>query len=153
MYDVSDIKLVVRCNNERDNPHPIYDAFMQGRIGKNLGRHKLRDTVVPADMELIKQYKEQIGDLLTYLKDTDASQDTIVILTSDHGEYLGDHSMGEKDLFHATSVKVPLIIHYLSKNTYSTRLRNALVEAIHVTATIIDASSGVVPEYIVEGRT
>ena len=155
MYDVFDIKLVVGCNNERDNPHPIYDAFIQGRIGKNFSPHKVRDTVVPANMELIKQYNEHIGDLLTYLKDTDASQETMVILTSDHGEYLGNHSMGEKDLLNATSVKVLLIIHYLSKNTYSTRrnLCNALVRAIHVTATIVDASSGVVPEYIVEGRT
>ena len=35
----------------------------------------------------------------------------MIVFTSDHGDYLGDHWMGEKDLFHDVSVKVPLIIY------------------------------------------
>ena len=35
----------------------------------------------------------------------------MIVFTSDHGDYLGDHWMGEKDLFHEPSVKVPLIIY------------------------------------------
>ena len=155
MYGITDIKPVVRSDNERTNPHPIYDAFMQGRVGKTFSRHDVRDTVVPAYMGLIKQCDDQIGRLLAYLEDTGALEETMIILTSDHGDYLGDHWMGEKDLFHAPSVKVPLIIYDPGKNANSTRgtICDALVEAIDVTATIIDASGGVVPEHIVEGRT
>ena len=29
----------------------------------------------------------------------------MIVLTSDHGDYLGDHWLGEKDLFHEQSVK------------------------------------------------
>ena len=36
--------------------------------------------------------------------------DTMIVFTSDHGDYLGDHWMGDKDYFHDPSVKIPLII-------------------------------------------
>jgi arylsulfatase A-like enzyme len=38
-------------------------------------------------------------------------QNTMIVFTSDHGDYLGDHWMGEKDLFHEPSVKIPLIVY------------------------------------------
>ncbi|AGI66430.1 putative sulfatase [Octadecabacter antarcticus 307] len=155
MYGVDDIKPVVRSDSERTDPHPIYGAFMQGRVGKTFSRDDVRDTVVPAYMGLIKQCDDQMGRLLAYLEDSGALADTMIILTSDHGDYLGDHWMGEKDLFHAPSVKVPLIIYDPRESANSTRgtTCDALVEAIDVTATIIDASGGEVPEHIVEGRT
>ena len=34
----------------------------------------------------------------------------MVVFTSDHGDYLGDHWLGEKDFFHDCTVKVPLIV-------------------------------------------
>lgn len=80
---------------------------------------------------------------------------TMIILTSDHGDYLGDHWMGEKDLFHAPSVKVPLIVYDPRSAADTTRgsTCDALVESIDVTATIIDAAGGTVPDHIVEGRS
>jgi arylsulfatase A-like enzyme len=155
MYSVKDIKPVVRSDGERADPHPIYGAFMQGRVGQTFSRDDVRDTVVPAYMGLIKQCDDQIGRLLAYLEGAGTLDDTMIILTSDHGDYLGDHWMGEKDLFHAPSVKVPLIIYDPRGSANSTRgsTCDALVEAIDVTATIIDASGGEVPEHIVEGRS
>ena len=35
----------------------------------------------------------------------------MIVLTSDHGDYLGDHWLGEKDLFHDASAKIPMIIY------------------------------------------
>ena len=34
----------------------------------------------------------------------------MIVFTSDHGDYLGDHWLGEKEFFHEPSVKIPLII-------------------------------------------
>ena len=47
--------------------------------------------------------------LLNHLEATGQDEDTVIV-TSDHGDYLGDHWLGEKDLFHDVSAKVPLII-------------------------------------------
>ena len=39
------------------------------------------------------------------------TNDTVIIFTSDHGDYLGDHWLGEKELFHEQIVRVPMIIY------------------------------------------
>ncbi len=155
LYRVDDILPVTRATSELDTPHPIYAAFTQGRIGQSFARDAVRDAVIPAYMGLIKQCDDQMGRLFTYLEESGRADDTMIILTSDHGDYLGDHWMGEKDLFHAPSVKVPLIIYDPRASADATRgtTCDALIEAIDVTATIIDAAGSEVPDHIVEGRS
>jgi arylsulfatase A-like enzyme len=80
---------------------------------------------------------------------------TMIVLTSDHGDYLGDHWLGEKDLFHEQSVKVPLIVYDPSPEADATRgtVCDELVESIDLAATFIEAAGGKVPDHIVEGRS
>ncbi|GIT48586.1 MAG: hypothetical protein Ct9H300mP14_05140 [Gammaproteobacteria bacterium] len=54
----------------------------------------------------------------------------MIVFTSDHGDYLGDHWMGEKDLFHEPSVRIPLIIYDPRASADATRgsASQALVE-------------------------
>ncbi|SHH86106.1 sulfatase-like hydrolase/transferase [Marivita hallyeonensis] len=155
MYDVDDIQPVIRSKREVVDPHPIYRAFTQGRVGKSFAQDHVREKVIPAYMGLIKQCDDQMGRLFDYLETTGRMNDTMIVLTSDHGDYLGDHWMGEKDLFHAPSVKVPLIVHDPRSSADATRgtTCEALVEAIDVTATFIEAAGGDVPDHIVEGRS
>lgn len=155
MFSAKDVVPVVKDPTELDNPHPIYEAFASGRVGKSFSRDDVREKVIPIYMGLIKQCDDQMGRLLRYLKETGRDKDTMIIITSDHGDYLGDHWLGEKDLFHAPSVKVPLIIYDPRESAEATRgtVCNDLVEAIDVTATIIDAAGCEVPSNIVEGRS
>ena len=155
MFSKSDVIPVVRDEAELADPHPVYAAFTKGRIGRTFSKDHVRETVVPAYMGLIKQCDDQIGRLLKHLENTGRDADTMIIITSDHGDYLGDHWMGEKDLFHDPSVKVPLIIYDPRSSANGTRgsTSDALVEAIDATATIIDAAGGEVPPHIVEGRS
>lgn len=155
MYSAQDIVAPVRAAQELENPHPIYAGFAQGKIGQSFARDEVRETVIPAYMGLIRQCDDQMGRLFDYLEESGRDQDTMVIITSDHGDYLGDHWLGEKDLFHAPSVKVPLIIHDPRASADASRgtTCDALVEAIDVTATIIDAARCEIPDHIVEGRS
>ena len=94
---------------------------------------------------------------MAYLEETDVLQETMIVLTSDHGDYLGDHWLGEKDLFHEPSVKIRqlMIIYDPRKGADATRgsTCNALVESIDLAATFIEAAGGEVPNHIVEGRS
>jgi hypothetical protein len=47
--------------------------------------------------------------------------------TSDHGDYLGNHWLGEKGFFHEPSVKIPLIICDLQPKADATRGRPAML--------------------------
>jgi arylsulfatase A-like enzyme len=54
-----------------------------------------------------------IGKMISYLKKEGIWKDTIFIVTSDHGENIGDHEMMDHvfSLYEST-IKIPLIIHY-----------------------------------------
>ncbi len=86
-------------------------AFANNVIGQAFRQDKVRDEVLGAYMGLIKQCDDQVGRLFTYLKESGQMENTVIVITSDHGDYMGDHWLGEKDLFHEPSVKVPLIIY------------------------------------------
>ncbi len=155
MYGPNHVPAAVRHDSERDNPHPVYAAFMNNRIGRAFSREEVRQKVIPTYMGLIKQCDDQMGRLFDFLERTGRMQDTMIVITSDHGDYLGDHWLGEKDLFHEPSVKVPLIIYDPSPDADATRgtTCDALVESIDLPATFIEVAGGKVPNHIVEGRS
>jgi arylsulfatase A-like enzyme len=82
-------------------------------------------------------------------------EDTLIIFTSDHGDYLGDHYLGDKEFFHEESVRIPLIVYNPSPEADSTRRTetDALVESIDILPTILEGLGGDVPGHILEGRS
>ncbi|MEM9107520.1 MAG: sulfatase/phosphatase domain-containing protein, partial [Pseudomonadota bacterium] len=139
---------------EKDG-HPVFRAFQEGRIGKAFSRDDVRSAVVPAYMALIKQCDDQLGVLLDHLEATGRMSETMIVLTSDHGDYLGDHWIGEKDLFHEPSVKIPLIVYDPRPEADATRgtTCDALVESIDLAATFVETAGGTVPDHVIEGRS
>ncbi len=68
----------------------------------------------------------------------------MIVLTSDHGDYLGDHWMGDKDWFHDEIVNVPLIVADPRAAADSTRGSTdpAVAQAIDLAPTFIEAMGG-----------
>ena len=155
MYGPNHVPAPTRHEAELEDPHPVLGAYQQGVIGKTFRRDEVRQKVIPAYMGLIKQCDDQLGVLLDHLEATGRMDDTMIVLTSDHGDYLGDHWLGEKELFHDPSVKIPLIIYDPRAEADATRgtTCDALVEAIDLAATFVEAAGGTVPDHIIEGRS
>ena len=155
MFGANQVPAAVRHDAERVDPHPVYGAYMDNRIAKAFQRDDVRRKVVPAYMGLIAQCDDQLGRLLDHLEATGRMADTMIVLTSDHGDYLGDHWLGEKDLFHDPSVRVPMIVYDPRAQADGTRgsTCDALVESIDLAATFVEAAGGLVPDHIIEGRS
>ncbi len=155
MYGANNVPQARRHDVERENAHPVYAAYMGNRIAEAFQREDVRQKVIPAYMGLIKQCDDQLGVLLDHLEETGRMDDTMIVLTSDHGDYLGDHWMGEKDLFHEPSVKIPLIVYDPRLEADGTRgtTCDALVESIDLAATFVETAGGKVPDHIIEGRS
>jgi arylsulfatase len=82
----------------------------------------------------------QVGILLDALEETEQTQNTIVIFTSDHGEMLGDHGIYLKGPhFYEPAVHVPLIISMPGTIPGGVRSR-ALVELVDIAPTLLDAA-------------
>ena len=155
MFGPNHVPAAVRHAAEREDPHPVYGAYMQNKIAQAFQREEVRQKVIPAYMGLIKQCDDQLGRLLDHLESTGRLGETMIVLTSDHGDYLGDHWLGEKDLFHDPSVRLPMIVYDPRPEADGTRgtTCDAMVEAIDLAATFVEAAGGTVPDHIIEGRS
>ncbi|PRY24204.1 arylsulfatase A-like enzyme [Aliiruegeria haliotis] len=155
MYGPQDVQPVVRSDLERRDPHPIHGAYMANRFSRVFARDGVRERVIPAYVGLITQIDDQIGRLMRFLDERGLTEDTLIVFTSDHGDYLGDHWLGEKELFHDASVRVPLIVVDPSPEAEATRgtVSPALVEAIDLAPTFVEAAGGDARPHILEGHS
>ncbi len=154
MYGLEHIIPPVRAQAEKETGHPVFMAYQRSRICRAFSRDEVRERVIPAYMGLIKQIDDQMGRLFAFMEQQGLMQNTLIAFTSDHGDYLGDHWMGEKELFHEPSVKVPLIIVDPRAAADVTRgqVRDELVEAIDLAPTFLAAFGGKPKPHILEGR-
>lgn len=155
MYKAEDALPVVRSEAERQDPHPVYDAMMKHRVSETFSREGVRDAVMPGYMGLIKQIDDQLGKLFGFLEERGLMDTTMIVFTSDHGDYLGDHWMGEKDLFHEPIIRAPLIVYDPDPRADPTRGTrcDALVEAVDLAPTFLDACGGTPVPHIMDGRS
>jgi arylsulfatase A-like enzyme len=124
-------------------------------VAESFSQDEVRLRVLTAYMGLIKQIDDHIGRLMAFLKDAGRLDDTMIVFTSDHGDYLGDHWMGEKELFHEVSVRVPLIVYDPAREADGTRgtASDLFVEAIDLLPTFLDAHGAPLPMHRLEGRS
>ncbi|MGX9356170.1 sulfatase-like hydrolase/transferase [Roseobacteraceae bacterium S113] len=155
MYGPDDVIDVVRTEQERENAHPVYASNHAMAWSKLYEDPDQRARVIACYMGLITQIDDHVGRLMAYLERSGQSDDTMIIFTSDHGDYLGDHWMGEKLYFHDASVRVPLIVVDPTKDADRTRGKtdDRLVESIDLAPTIIDFMGGPLRDHILEGRS
>ena len=155
MYGPEHILPRVADEAERDDPHPVYDAFMQIRGSRHWSRDEVRETVIPAYMGMIKQIDDEIGRLMTYLEHNGLLDNTLIVFTSDHGDYLGDHWLYEKDLFHEPSVRIPMIIVDPSAEADATRgtASQQFIQAIDIVPTFLDFAGGEAQPHRLEGQS
>lgn len=144
MYGPNTHLPVQRGEAERADPHPVQAAFMAHRDSQVFAEPGARDTILKGYMGLIKQIDDQIGRLMAFLGQAGRLDDTLIVFTSDHGDYLGDHWLGEKDLFHEPSVRIPLILVDPRRQADATRgtAADGFVEAIDLVPSFIDALGG-----------
>ncbi len=154
MYDDRHIIDPVRSQAERNTAHPLMSAYLNARVCRSFARDHVREHVIPAYMGLIKQLDDNLGRLFAWMDDRGLSENTIIAFTSDHGDYMGDHWMGDKDFYHEMAVKVPLILADPRPEAAGTRgnVSDALVEMIDLAPTFMAALGCDPKPHIVEGR-
>jgi arylsulfatase A-like enzyme len=78
---------------------------------KKINPVKLRQTVTDQYDTAIANLDEQIGALINYLKDRDLYDESLIVLTSDHGEVFGEHQLVSHGLdVYQQLLWVPLVI-------------------------------------------
>jgi arylsulfatase A-like enzyme len=155
MYSADDVIPANRNKSEKKDPHPVYAAYMRHVESKTFSREKVRHAVIPVYMGLLRQIDDHLRRLFAFMKSEGLMDNTMIVLCSDHGDYLGDHWLGEKELFHDEVSRVPLIIYDPDPAAEKMRGKtcNDLVEAIDLAPTFIEAYQGAPLDHILEGRS
>lgn len=93
---------------------------------------------------MISEVDFHAGRILQALEDLNLAQDTIVVFTSDHGEWLGEHFKWGKGYPGADAVsRVPLLIREPDR-TVGRRV-NRIVEAVDVAPTLLELAGLPIP--------
>jgi arylsulfatase A-like enzyme len=140
MYGAHEILSAVKSEDEFKNSHPVLAAYRGHEESLNFARDETWKTVRPTYQGLISQLDAHLGRIWQVLQETGHWQDTLVILTADHGDLLGDHWLGEKEMFYDSVIKVPLIVFDPGEEANGTRglKSDRFVEAIDIVPTILD---------------
>jgi arylsulfatase A-like enzyme len=122
---------------------------------ETFSRDEVRNAVMPVYMGLIKQIDDHLGRLWRFMEARGLFDNTMVVVTSDHGDYLGDHWLGEKELFHDVCARIPLVLYDPDPAADATRgsVVAELVEAIDLAPTFVAAYGGPDLSHVFEGRS
>jgi arylsulfatase A-like enzyme len=104
---------------------------------------KVADKVAAQYDTAITNADEAVGDVLDYLEKHRLYDDTLIVVTSDHGEFLGEHQLAEhsKDLYQEV-LHVPLIIK--SPRQKKGRVSSEVVSSVDLPGMIVRELGGAV---------
>ncbi len=126
-------------------------AKQKGGVNAYRGRDDRASILTALYDAEIRFFDEQIGRLRAALEERGVLENTIVVLTSDHGEEFFDHGrVGHSLTLHDELTVVPLIVHYPA------RLSPAVVqdqaETVSLSPTLLELLGVDVPKGMVEHR-
>ncbi|RMD80316.1 MAG: hypothetical protein D6820_06865 [Lentisphaerae bacterium] len=85
----------------------------------------------------VKLIDDNIGRILAFLEEQEILDDTIVIFTTDHGDYLGEHSLYGKNAMYHSVYHIPLLIRYPRRLPAGTKV-NDIVTTVDFHATLLE---------------
>ena len=86
---------------------------------------------------MVTYVDDKVGELVDELERLGLTEDTVILLTSDHGEMLGERGMWFKRTYFDPSAKVPLVLSCPGRFRSGVALRE-VVSLVDLTATIVD---------------
>ncbi|WP_034040925.1 sulfatase family protein [Wocania ichthyoenteri] len=130
----------------RDNVDLDTDAedllFHSGATRK---RTHLAQEHVRNHFAMVTGVDEQIGRVLKTLKEEGLEENTIVVITSDHGEMMGSHGLMSKNVWFEEAINVPFIIKW-PKKIRGNQKNDLIVSATDIMPTLlnlVEATDGI----------
>lgn len=144
-----------------DIPEPIFGDWSgedcpvaMWRYWDRLGTRQLTPEITrearAAYYGLISQIDFNMGRIFAALRETDQWKNTIILYTSDHGEFLGDHHAVQKSFFHESAGRVPFVLRLPPAEPWVTSDRTVedLVCLADVYPTLLSAAGVEIPPHV-----
>ena len=98
----------------------------------------------------VKCIDDNVGKILKKLEQEHILDETIIIFTSDHGEYMGEHGLWGKNALYPSCYRVPCLIRWPEKIEEGTRVSN-LINVVDFKETLLRLA-GIEGEWKGSGR-
>jgi len=145
MYNQVDIPL----------PRPVTLEYLhtlpksvQTQILRGKGEYRMDETLLQWAIRSyyggVSMVDSEVGRILDELEKSGQAPNTIVILTSDHGDQLMEHGLNGKNVFFEESVHVPLLVRYPGR--IKPGRFTDLIETVDLLSTVFDFCGVPVPE-------
>jgi len=125
----------------QDYDGPIYRFDSDARIAIERGVYETTEADERRIRELyyggVAQADAMIGEVIDELEARGVLDNTIVVVTSDHGEELGEHGLWEHDWMYQTNLRIPLVMRWPKGIPAGTRVA-ANVDSIDLVPTICE---------------
>jgi arylsulfatase A-like enzyme len=95
---------------------------------------------------LVRQIDYVVGRIVESLAEQGLAENTVIVFSSDHGDYLGDHNLIGKGHFYESSFHVPLIV--TRPGASGSTLSDELVTLTDVTATLLGFAGVAAPAHM-----
>lgn len=144
IYDPDALEMLPGWTDQvSDVDHAYNKGFFENR---NLTPKAMRG-VLAQYYASITQIDHEVGRMVKILKDKGFYDDTLIIFTSDHGDYMGFHHMILKNNYmYDPVIQIPLVIKYPAGYTGSAGTTSAgLVSNLDLAATIMDIAGCMIP--------
>ena len=128
-------------------PEPAVKSIRSKKHQLNMEK-ELAQEIKEAYYATISFVDAQVGRILDYLETSGLDKNTIVVLTSDHGFHMGEHSHWQKQTLFESSTRIPLII----STPYTVNkggVTKSPVELIDIYATLMDLTNIEPPKHVV----
>lgn len=151
-------------------PHSIYEEVPQKYLElypsvtwkanvslKNLHHHtgEKASCTTKEFNQMLRQYyaavsglDDNFGRLITCLKEEGLYDDTVVVLSADHGNMMGSHSLMGKHVWYEESIRIPLIIRVPGNQK---RICRTCIGSVDQTPTVLGLLGVSIPDSV-EGR-
>jgi arylsulfatase len=173
MYDVSawgegrkngsSIRKPASLYEPKENVPPMMQSIRNGgnkvwNVDKAYQDEQLWRNYVGAYYALVTEVDHCVGEILKALDEAGISEETIVIYTSDHGDFVGNHGMVEKAAagqnIYEDILNIPLIIRYPG-NKQKGKRTSELVSLVDIYPTLVDLLGLKMPKlkYSLQGKS
>ena len=130
------------------NSHPFFSAYFSEPYNESLyhgfdGYQEVMSDQHVAELRavylgLAKEVDNHIGRVLNYLRDSGQYDDTLIVVTADHGEMLGDQHLWGKNCPFDAALKIPLIIRDPRQPQSFGQQIDAFTESVDINPTVLD---------------
>jgi N-acetylglucosamine-6-sulfatase len=111
----------------------------------------ITDENIRNQLRMLTAVDEGVGRLFQALEETGQLDNTVLVFSSDHGYFWGEHGLTEKRLAYDEALKVPFLVRY-PKSVAPGAKNERFVQSIDLAPTLLELGGAPIPAHI-QGRS